>query len=72
MTNTILNELSELNTSELEAVSGGGIIGDATKVIGAMMNAVNEALANAAKQQLQQTLNLAGEVAATPPNLPGL
>jgi bacteriocin-like protein len=72
MTNFILNELRELNTDELEAVSGGGIIGDAAKAIGAMMSAVNEALANAAKQQLLQTINLAGEVAATPPNLPGL
>jgi len=62
----------ELNFDELDCVSGGSIIGDATKVIGAMMGAVNEALANAARQQLAQTINLAGEVAATPPNLPGL
>lgn len=62
----------ELSDNELDCVSGANIIGDAMKVIGAMASAVNKALENAAAQQLAQTLNLMGEVAATPPNLPGL
>ena len=42
------------------------------KVIGAMASAVNKALENAANQQIAQTLNLMGEIAATPPKMPGL
>lgn len=64
--------VKELSAEELDCVSGGTIIGDAIKVIGAMASAVNKALENAAAQQLAQTINLVGEVAATPPNLPGL
>lgn len=72
MTNTVLNDISELNIDELAAVSGGGIIGDAIKVIDAMADAVNKALQNAAAQQIAQSLSPAAANTITIPHLPGL